>query len=116
MKQRLVVCAALIHQPRILVVDEPMVGMDPKGARTIKDLFCSLSRTGTTIFLSTHSIGVAEEICHRIGIIQKGRLIACGTMNELHERTAGRHGNLESVFLELTREQERAAIAAEYGG
>ena len=114
MKQRLVVCAALIHQPRILVVDEPMVGMDPKGARTIKDLFCSLSKSGTTIFLSTHSISVAEEICHRIGIIQKGRLIACGTMGELHERATGRHGNLESVFLELTREQERDAIAAEY--
>ena len=115
MKQRLVVCAALIHQPRILVVDEPMVGMDPKGARTIKDLFCSLARGGTTIFLSTHSISVAEEICHRIGIIQKGRLIACGTMGELHERAAGRHGNLESVFLELTQEQERAAIAPGYG-
>ena len=116
MKQRLVVCAALIHQPRILVVDEPMVGMDPKGARTIKDLFCSLSKNGTTVFLSTHSISVAEEICHRIGIIQKGRLIACGTMNELHDRAAGRHGNLESVFLELTREQERNAIAAEFRG
>ena len=116
MKQRLVVCAALIHQPRILVVDEPMVGMDPKGARTIKDLFCSLSKSGTTIFLSTHSIGVAEEICHRIGIIQKGRLITCGTMSELYERAAGRHGNLESVFLELTREQERNAIAAEHAG
>jgi ABC-2 type transport system ATP-binding protein len=116
MKQRLVVCAALIHQPRILVVDEPMVGMDPKGARTIKDLFCSLSKNGTTVFLSTHSISVAEEICHRIGIIQKGRLIACGTMGELHQAAAGRHGNLESVFLELTREQERGAIAAEYRG
>jgi ABC-2 type transport system ATP-binding protein len=116
MKQRLVVCAALIHQPRILIVDEPMVGMDPKGARTIKDLFCSLSKNGTTVFLSTHSISVAEEICHRIGIIQRGRLIACGTMSELHERAAGRHGNLESVFLELTREQEREAIAGEYRG
>jgi ABC-2 type transport system ATP-binding protein len=115
MKQRLVVCAALIHEPRILVVDEPMVGMDPKGARTIKDLFSSLSKNGTTVFLSTHSISVAEEICHRIGIIQKGRLIACGTMSELHERAAGRHGNLESVFLELTREQERDAMA-EYRG
>jgi ABC-2 type transport system ATP-binding protein len=114
MKQRLVVCAALIHQPRILVVDEPMVGMDPKGARTIKDLFSSLAKSGTTVFLSTHSISVAEEICHRIGIIQKGRLIACGSMSELHKRAAGRHGNLESVFLELTREQEREAIAAEY--
>jgi ABC-2 type transport system ATP-binding protein len=113
MKQRLVVCAALVHRPRILVVDEPMVGMDPKGARTIKDLFRSLSESGTTVFLSTHSISVAEEICHRIGIIQKGRLIACGTMSELHARSAGRHGNLESVFLELTRDQERAAMAAD---
>jgi ABC-2 type transport system ATP-binding protein len=115
MKQRLVVCAALIHQPRILIVDEPMVGMDPKGARTIKDLFSNLAKSGTTVFLSTHSIGVAEEICDRIGIIQKGRLIACGTMSELYKRAAGRHGNLESVFLELTREQERAAMA-EYRG
>jgi ABC-2 type transport system ATP-binding protein len=112
MKQRLVVCAALIHKPRILVVDEPMVGMDPKGARTIKDLFRSLAKSGTTIFLSTHSISVAEEICHRIGIIQKGRLIASGTMSELHERVAGRHDNLESVFLELTREQERDVVSA----
>lgn len=111
MKQRLVVCAALIHKPRILVVDEPMVGMDPKGARTIKDLFCGLAKNGTTVFLSTHSIGVAEEICHRIGIIQKGRLIACGTMRDLHEQAAGQHGNLESVFLELTREQESDAVA-----
>ncbi len=74
MKQRLVVCAALIHEPRILIIDEPMVGMDPRGARTLKDLFRALAKNGTTIFLSTHSISVAEEICHRIGIIQKGRL------------------------------------------
>ncbi|HVO95925.1 MAG TPA: ABC transporter ATP-binding protein [Terriglobales bacterium] len=107
MKQRLVVCAALIHEPRILIVDEPMVGMDPKGARTLKDLFSNLAGNGTTIFMSTHSIGVAEEICHRIGIIQMGRLIACGTMPELHRQAAGNHGNLESVFLQLTREQER---------
>jgi ABC-2 type transport system ATP-binding protein len=116
MKQRLVVCAALIHKPRILIVDEPMVGMDPKGARTIKDLFRALAGNGTTVFLSTHSISVAEEICHRIGIIQKGRLIACGTMSELHQRATGRHGNLESVFLELTREQERGPLPAERAG
>ncbi len=116
MKQRLVVCAALIHKPRILIVDEPMVGMDPKGARTIKDLFRALAANGTTVFLSTHSISVAEEICHRIGIIQKGRLIACGTMSELHQRATGRHGNLESVFLELTREQERGPHPAERAG
>jgi ABC-2 type transport system ATP-binding protein len=111
MKQRLVVCAALVHEPRILIVDEPMVGMDPKGARTLKDLFSDLARNGTTIFMSTHSISVAEEICHRIGIIQKGRLIACAPMAELHRQAAGNHDNLESVFLELTREQERESMA-----
>ena len=109
MKQRLVVCAALIHEPRILIIDEPMVGMDPKGARTLKDLFRSLAANGTTVFLSTHSISVAEEICHRIGIIQKGRLIACGAMPDIHRQASGNNGlngNLESVFLELTRENE----------
>jgi ABC-2 type transport system ATP-binding protein len=106
MKQRLVVCAALIHQPRVLVVDEPMVGMDPKGARTLKDLFRALAANGTTVFHSTHSISIAEEICQRIGIIQKGRLIACGTMADIHRQASGSNGNLESVFLELTREGE----------
>jgi ABC-2 type transport system ATP-binding protein len=105
MKQRLVVCAALIHRPRILVVDEPMVGMDPRGARTLKDLFRALAQDGVTIFLSTHSIDTAEEICDRIGIIGQGKLIACGTMAELQRQVDGNHSNLESVFLELTREQ-----------
>ena len=105
MKQRLVVCAALIHRPRILVVDEPMVGMDPRGARTLKDLFRALAQDGVTIFLSTHSIDTAEEICHRIGIIRQGQLIACGSMAELQCQADGNHSNLESVFLELTREQ-----------
>ena len=103
MKQRLVVCAALIHEPKI--------GMDPKGARTLKDLLCALAKNGTTIFLSTHSISVAEEICHRIGIIRKGRLISCGTMSEIHAQTDGSNGNLESAFLELTREQNLAVPA-----
>jgi len=106
MKQRLVVCGALIHEPKILIVDEPMVGMDPKGARTLKDLFCALAKNGTTVFLSTHSISVAEEICHRIGIIRKGRLISCGTMAEIHRQARSSNGNLESVFLELTHEAE----------
>jgi ABC-2 type transport system ATP-binding protein len=105
MKQRLVVCAALLHEPPILIVDEPMVGMDPRGARTLKDLFRSLAETGTTVFLSTHSISVAEEICHRIGIIQNGRLIACGATAEIHGRSENKDANLESVFLELTLEQ-----------
>lgn len=105
MKQRLVLCAALIHEPRILIVDEPMVGMDPKGARALKDLFRSLAEKGTTVFLSTHSISVAEEICHCIGIIHKGRLIACGTMQDLHALAETKDGTLENVFLELTRDQ-----------
>jgi len=105
MKQRLVLCAALIHEPRILIIDEPMVGMDPKGARSLKDLFRFLAEKGTTVFLSTHSISVAEEICHRIGIIHKGRLIACGTMEDLHALAQTKDGTLENVFLELPTEQ-----------
>jgi ABC-2 type transport system ATP-binding protein len=111
MKQRLVLCAALIHEPAILIVDEPMVGMDPKGARVLKDLFRALAEKGTTVFLSTHSISVAEEICHSIGIIQKGRLIACGTMQDLHALAATKDGTLENVFLELTREQTDSVSA-----
>jgi ABC-2 type transport system ATP-binding protein len=105
MKQRLVVCASLIHEPRILIVDEPMVGMDPRGARQLKDLFHSLADRGTTVFVSTHSISFAEEICHRIGIIQRGRLIACGAMAEIYALANGKDRNLENVFLELTQEQ-----------
>jgi len=104
MKQRLVLCASLIHEPKILVVDEPMVGIDPKGTRTLKDLFLSLAERGTTIFLSTHSIGVAEEVCQRVGIIHRGRLIASGTMHELLRLAKVKEGKLESVFLELTRD------------
>ncbi|MGE5817150.1 MAG: ABC transporter ATP-binding protein, partial [Deltaproteobacteria bacterium] len=74
------------------------------------DLFRALAARGTAIFLSTHSIGVAEEICHRIGIIQKGRLIACGGMEALYDQAHAKDGNLESVFLELTREQSAAGL------
>lgn len=104
MKQRLVLCASLIHQPRILIADEPMVGIDPKGARMLKDLFLSLAKNGITIFLSTHSISVAEEVCQRIGIIHKGKLIASGTMADLYRLAKVEEDRLESVFLELTRD------------
>jgi len=104
MKQRLVLCAALIHQPKILIVDEPMVGIDPRGTRMLKDLFLSLAKKGTTLFLSTHSISIAEEICQRIGIIHKGKLIASGTMADLYRLAKVKEGRLESVFLDLTRD------------
>lgn len=111
MKQRLVLCASLIHQPRILIVDEPMVGIDPKGARVLKNLFLSLAREGTTVFLSTHSIGVAEEVCQRIGIIHRGTLIANGTMADLYRLAQVEDNNLENAFLELTREDGIPAAA-----
>ena len=104
MKQRLVLCASLIHQPKILIIDEPMVGIDPRGTRMLKDLFLSLAKKGTTLFLSTHSISIAEEICQRIGIIHKGKLIASGTMADLYRLAKVKEGRLESVFLELTRD------------
>jgi ABC-2 type transport system ATP-binding protein len=104
MKQRLVMCAALVHQPKVLIVDEPMVGLDPKGARLVKDIFRDQARNGTTLFMSTHSLEVAEEVCEEIAIIQAGRIIACGTPSELRKQ-AGMDGKLEDVFLRLTQEK-----------
>jgi len=101
MKQRLVVAAALLHDPRILVVDEPMVGMDPIGARLFKSLLRSLTLKGKTIFMSTHSLEVAEELCDRIAIILGGKLVALGTLDELQQQ-AGTESRLEDIFLKLT--------------
>jgi len=103
MKQRLVMAAAMIHAPRLLIVDEPMVGLDPRGAKLLKRTFRRLAGEGTTVFMSTHSLEVAEETCDRIGIILQGQLIAVGTLEELR-RHAGAHSSskLESVFLKLT--------------
>ena len=101
MKQRLIMCAALIHRPPVILVDEPMVGLDPKGARLVKDIFVEESQNGTTLFMSTHSLEVAEEVCQEIAIIQAGRIIAQGTAPSLREQT-GVDGNLEQIFLRLT--------------
>lgn len=103
MKQRLVMCAALIHNPLLMIVDEPMVGLDPKGARLVKEIFLKKAREGTTIFMSTHSLQVAEELCDRIAIIHGGRIIAEGTPEDLRVQ-AGTNGTLEEVFLVLTEE------------
>ena len=101
MKQRLVMCAALVHEPKVLIVDEPMVGLDPKGARLVKDIFRDEAEKGKTVFVSTHSLDMAQEICHEIAIIQTGKIIATGTPDELREK-AGVDGNLENIFLKLT--------------
>ena len=106
MKQRVVIAAALMHGPKVLVVDEPMVGLDPRSARVVKDQLRALARDGTAIFMSTHTLGVAEELADRIGIITHGNLVALGTLEELHETSGGAHG-LEASFLRLTAEEEK---------
>jgi ABC-2 type transport system ATP-binding protein len=107
MRQKVVMSAALLHDPQVLIVDEPMVGLDPRSARVVKDLLKSKADEGMTIFLSTHSMDVAEELCTRIGIIVHGRMIALGNMKDLRERLYGdqREAKLESVFLQLTEQQ-----------
>jgi ABC-2 type transport system ATP-binding protein len=101
MKQRLVMSAAFLHRPRAVVVDEPMVGLDPRGARLIKQVFRAMSAQGVAILMSTHTLEVAEEMCDRISIIQKGKIIARGTVAELRGMTGGDQ-DLTPVFLKLT--------------
>lgn len=105
MKQRLVLSAAILHEPPVLVVDEPMVGLDPHGARRIKNLFRELAQEGRTVFLSTHSLDVAQEVCDRVGILYKGRIVAMGKVDEL--MNSGDQ-DLEAVFLRITEEEEQA--------
>ncbi len=102
MKQRLVLCAAFLHRPKAVVVDEPMVGLDPRGARLIKEIFRVMSRKGVAILMSTHTLEVAEEMCDRISIIQGGRIIARGTVPELHALAGTDDPQLTPVFLKLT--------------
>lgn len=99
-RQRLVISSALLHDPKVLVIDEPMVGLDPMHARIVKDELKERSRKGMTVFFSTHTLSVAEEIADRIGIIHQGRLAALGTVDELRRQSA-QSGALEKVFLAI---------------
>jgi ABC-2 type transport system ATP-binding protein len=110
-RQRLVIASALLHDPRVLIIDEPMVGLDPMHARIVKDELKERSRAGTTIFLSTHQLGVAEELADRIGIIGHGRLIALGTLDELRRQSAGASA-LEGIFLSLVQSEDTAPAEA----
>jgi len=104
MRQKLVISVSLMHEPTCVIVDEPMVGLDPQSARKVKDLFRAETRKGHTVFLSTHTLSVAEELADRIGIIHNGKLLFVGTIAEL--RTfMHREGDLEDLFLELTAEE-----------
>lgn len=102
MKQRLATCAALVHNPKVLVVDEPMVGLDPHGAKFLKDAFKRYAREGMSIFLSTHSLNVAEEVADRLAIIHRGELITMGTLASIREKTGQLEEGLENLFLQLT--------------
>jgi ABC-2 type transport system ATP-binding protein len=106
MKQRLILAAALLHDPQVLIVDEPMIGLDPRTVRTVKELLRERIRNGRSVFMSTHTLDVAESIADRIAIINHGRLVACGTLAELRSAAAREH-RLEDIFLELTDRDEQ---------
>ena len=111
MRQRLVFGCALIHEPRLMVVDEPMVGLDPLGTRLVKDAFKDICARGGTVLMSTHTMQVAEELCDRIAIIDHGRIVTMGTMVELRTTAAAGNGTLEDVFLALTNSTGDAPLA-----
>lgn len=108
MKQRLVMSAALLHSPRVFIVDEPLVGLDPKGARLMKRIFRDLRSKNLTVFMYTHTLEIADELCDRIGIIQKGKLVAEGTVGELKKLAGHDDPHLESIFLHLTGAEARS--------
>jgi ABC-2 type transport system ATP-binding protein len=110
MKQKVALAAALIHDPKVLVLDEPTVGLDPRSARLIKDMLRQMADRGAAVFLSTHILEIAERMCDRIGIIDKGNLVAAGTMEELRSLGKGEK-SLEDIFLNLTGGAEVAEMA-----
>jgi ABC-2 type transport system ATP-binding protein len=107
-RQRLVIASALLHNPKVIIIDEPMVGFDPRSARVVKNVLKERSRAGVTVFLSTHILPLAEELADQVGILNRGKLIAVGTIDELRE-LSGEKGELEDTFLALTRGEARAA-------
>ncbi len=117
MRQKLLISSALVHHPELVVVDEPMVGLDPRSARLLKDLLRTFVDGGGTVFLSTHTLEVAEALCDRIAIMHEGRVIAKGTIDELRAQAgdpaASDHGaHLEEIFLKVTGGDEMADVVA----
>ena len=110
MRQKLVLTGALLHRPQLLLVDEPMVGLDPRSSRDVKDLFREQAAEGVGLFLSTHSLDIAAEIADRIGILQGGQLIAEGTFEQLQNLASRPGSSLEQVFLRLTEEQAESGV------
>ena len=111
MRQRLVLASALLHDPKVLVIDEPMVGLDPRSMRMVKDLLRAHAAAGAAVFMSTHTLAIAEEIADRIGIVESGELRFLGTVAELQHELALPHTSLEHLFLELTEGNGNGAAA-----
>ncbi|HHY61772.1 MAG: ABC transporter ATP-binding protein [Bacillota bacterium] len=118
MKQKVVIASALLHEPKILFMDEPTVGLDPGSARLVKDILRELASEGVTVFMSTHVLEIAERMCDRVGIIQKGRLLAVGNMDDLREVAAAKGAmkhpeasTLEDLFIELTGGSDYAEVS-----
>jgi ABC-2 type transport system ATP-binding protein len=103
MRQRVTIAAALVHEPKVFIIDEPMVGLDPKSAKIVRETLHMMARQGVSIFMSTHSLPTAEELCDRVGFIKDGRLVFLGTQENLQAYKQKYDGKFESVFLELTK-------------
>jgi ABC-2 type transport system ATP-binding protein len=116
MKQRLIISSALLHRPKIFIIDEPMVGLDPRGVRLVKDLFAQMAKArGMAVFLSTHTLAMAEEVCAMITIIHKGKIIASDTPLNIKNSIARTGGNLEKAFLKLTGYEEIDGLKGSLG-
>jgi ABC-2 type transport system ATP-binding protein len=111
MKQKIAMSAAILHDPDIFVVDEPTVGLDPRSVKLAKDFFRSLIQKGKTIFLTTHTLSVAQDLCNRIAIIRNGEIIALGSMEELQRQASLPGNDLESVFLKITEEEQATTVS-----
>lgn len=112
MRQKLALAGALLHEPPVLFLDEPTSGLDPRSARLVKDLLTGLVERGHTVFLSTHVLEIAEQLCHRVGIIDRGQVIATGTLDELRQQAQQESYSLEDIFLQLTGGTEDRDLAA----
>ena len=113
MKQKIAICGALVHNPDVLFLDEPTVGLDPKSARNLKKLLRELCDQGMTVFITTHILEIAEQLCDRIGIILDGSIVALGSMDELRKQEGSADRSLEDIFLELTGDEDQQALISE---
>ena len=115
MRQKLALAAALLHTPDALILDEPTSGLDPRSARVVKDLLTGLTRQGRAVFFSTHVLEIAQSMCHRVAIIDNGRIVALGTLEELRSQARSGEASLEEIFLQLTGGPEAQDLAAILG-